>query len=340
MPSAPPSYRDGLNMLRVLQLLERTHRGAMLLDELAAELEVHRRTARRYVQAMQDEATTALGDPLVTLEGRGVKATVVLAPQPEPTSARLYQYAAVFAATRTVTAGPGSVLGDSAEAMVSTLERGFEPKLLPIVRRVQESFVYVPFGPKDYRASEDTLDTIIQACVYRRPLMLRYRTASGWTYRCHFEPWTVVLYRDALFVHGPQRGTGPAGGLRLLAVDRIQEAELIRGEQFEVPRDYDPDDHFAGQLGLWQDDAEPERVRIAFTAAVAPSAKERRWPGQLGWSDAQDGRSILELTIPITPEVLTWVLTWGDQAEVLEPDSLRERVVATLGSALSQYGPR
>jgi predicted DNA-binding transcriptional regulator YafY len=338
MPATPPNYGDGLNMVRILQMLERTRRRSILLDVLAERLEVHRRTARRYVQAMQASLVTAGGAPLVTLEGRGVRAAVLLAQQPEPSSARLYQYAAVFAATRTVTTGGGSVLGDSAEHFVATMAQGFEPRLLPLVRRVQESFVYIPFGPKDYRASEEVLDTLVQASVYRRPLTLRYRTASGWTYRCHFEPWTLVLYRDALFIHGPQRGVGAAAGLRLLAVDRVQEAELIRHQSFEVPDDYDPEACFANQLGLWQDEAEPERVRIAFTPAVALSAKERRWPGQVGWSDHQGERSVLELVIPVTPEVLTWVLTWGAEAEVLEPPSLRDQVQAVLRSALGQYG--
>jgi len=54
----------------------------------------------------------------------------------------------VFAATRCLPTGEGSPLGDSAELLVAKLEKGFEPRLVLLVRRVQESFVYVPFGPK------------------------------------------------------------------------------------------------------------------------------------------------------------------------------------------------
>ena len=81
MTTASPSYNDGLAMVRIVQLLERSRRRRILLDDLAAELEVHRRTARRYVQALEESATTADGEPLVRLEGRGVKAAVVLAEQ-------------------------------------------------------------------------------------------------------------------------------------------------------------------------------------------------------------------------------------------------------------------
>ena len=245
----------------------------------------------------------------------------------------------MFAATRCLTTGEGSPLGDSAEQLVNTLEKGFAPRLAPLVRRVQESFVYVPFGPKDYRQSEEILDTIVQASVHRRPLQLRYRTRTGWAYNCRFEPWTVVLYRDALFAHGLQRGTGPAGGVRLLAVDRVLEAEIEKGEHFEVPEDYDPEKWFGGQLGLWHEGGEAELVRIAFSERAALTARERVWPGQLGWTEAEDGRWVLELEVPVTPEVMTWVLTWGAEAEALGPEGLRKWVVGVKEASLSLYQP-
>lgn len=337
MTNTPPNYRDGVAMVRLLQILESTQRRAMLLASMAERLEVHPRTVRRYVQALAESCSTSDGDPIVTIEGRGVSASAVLAPQREPTSARLFQYAALFAATRTLVAGEGSLLGDSADQLLGTLEKGFETRLLPLVRRAQAGFHYVPFGPKDYRGGEDALDAVVQGCVYRRPLELRYRTGSGWTYTCRFEPWTIVLYRDGLFVHGMQDEVGEAGGVRLLSIDRIQEATLLRGESFAVPEDYDPQAWFADQLGLWQDGSEPERVRIAFSARAARGARERAWPGRVGWSEGEDGRSILELLIPVTPEVRTWVLTWGAEAEVLEPAGLRADVAGALERAVGLY---
>ena len=336
MTNTPPNYRDGVAMVRLLQILEDTQRRALPLDVLAERLEVHRRTIRRYVDALAKSLSTVDGDPIVKIEGRGASATAVLAARREPTSARLFQYAAVFAATRSLVAGEGSLLGDSAQQLVGTLEKGFETRLLPLVRRAQDGFLYVPFGPKDYRAGEDALDAVVQGCVYRRPLQLRYRTRTGWEYGCRFEPWTIVLYRDGLFVHGRQ-DAGEAGGLRLLAIDRIEEASLLRGESFDVPEDYDPEACFADQLGLWQDGGEPERVRIAFTRRAARNVRERRWPGQVGWSDREDGRSVLELRIPVTPEVRTWVLTWGAEAEVLGPPGLRDDVREVLEQAAGRY---
>ncbi len=50
----------------------------------------------------------------------------------------------------------------------------------------------------------------------------------------------------------------------------------------------------------------------------------------------------VELTMEVsgTVELASWVLGFGDQAEVLEPDSLRDQVAAELARASARYAPR
>lgn len=88
--------------------------------------------------------------------------------------------------------------------------------------------------------------------------------------------------------------------------------------------------------GLWRTDDPAERVRLAFDPEAAWMARERRWPGFVGWTQTA-GRHILELRIPITPEVISWATAWGPGLEVLGPDSLRRDVAARHVAALAQY---
>ena len=39
-------------------------------------------------------------------------------------------------------------------------------------------------------------------------------------------------------------------------------------------------------------------------------------------------------------EIRLWVLSWGDEVEVLEPKELRDEVAEILGRAAAQYGAR
>lgn len=339
MSSQGPSYSDAIQMIQMLQMLEDSANRSLRIDTIAERLEVHRRTIFRYVEALNAAVDNEFGEPIVARVGVGKMAQAQLARRAQPLSSRIFQFAAIHAAVNTLTAGGGSVLGDSADALRQNLEVGLDDAIKPLARRVYRSFFYVAFGPKDYRAREDVLDLAVQGLLRRHPLKIRYRTADGHKMRRVIEPYTLVMYRDGLYLLArdvPRRG---APRKYLYAIDRISAADLDRKTTFTVPMDFDPAEEFAGCLGLWQADEEPETIRIAFDADVAPAAKERQWPGNNGWTEIDNGRSVLELSIPITPEVLTWIITWAESAEVLAPDSLRTEIRDRLRAAAAQYGP-
>ena len=75
-------------------------------------------------------------------------------------------------------------------------------------------------------------------------------------------------------------------------------------------------------------------VQIAFEPSAEAAITSRRWTGFSSLSRAEDGRLLLELKVPITPEIKSWVLGWGSVAEVLQPPMLRELIAQeTLGAA-------
>jgi predicted DNA-binding transcriptional regulator YafY len=51
-----------------------------------------------------------------------------------------------------------------------------------------------------------------------------------------------------------------------------------------------------------------------------------------------DGSLVWRATVAGTIEIRLWVLSWGDDAEVLAPASLRDDVAATHRLAVERYG--
>jgi len=43
------------------------------------------------------------------------------------------------------------------------------------------------------------------------------------------------------------------------------------------------------------------------------------------------------MKVPVSPEVVKWILSWGPEVEVLEPEGLRQRVAEKLADALQPY---
>ncbi len=336
MPGTKPTYSDGIQMVQMLQWLEASSNRQLRINAIAERMEVHRRTVIRYVDALNASVDNDLGEPIVERVGTGVRAVAKLGQRVQPLSARIFQFAAVYAATRSQESGGGSLLSDATGPLLEQMEAGFEMNLRPIARRVHDAFHHVPFGPKDYRANQDALDAVVRGALYHRPVTIRYRTLDGWKITKKIEPFTLLTYRDGLYVLARQKvKKGPR--MRLYAVDRILEADLHRKEEFKVPAGYRPEDFFRGSLGLWQTDKRAQRIRIAFDADVVAVVKERQWPGIEGWEELDDGRWALDLKVPVTPEVVTWIITWGRAAEVLAPKTLRRRVQGELKAALAQY---
>lgn len=59
---------------------------------------------------------------------------------------------------------------------------------------------------------------------------------------------------------------------------------------------------------------------------VAGYIKEKIWHESQKIDPQQNGSIIFEAEVAATDEIKFWIMSWGSQAEVLEPESLREGI--------------
>ena len=69
-----------------------------------------------------------------------------------------------------------------------------------------------------------------------------------------------------------------------------------------------------------------DQVYPRENAGLADRIREREWHESQEIRDLPDGRLELKLRLGALPEIERWVLTWGSDAEVVEPRELRERL--------------
>jgi proteasome accessory factor B len=112
--------------------------------------------------------------------------------------------------------------------------------------------------------------------------------------------------------------------VRVFRLPWVQWVELT-DDPSEIPPRFDLD-RFLGQA--WDVDPGPERqaVCLRFSPGVAPDVADGRWHASQRLEPRADGALDLHLSLDGLDEVVGWVLSFGDQVEVLEPDALRERV--------------
>jgi proteasome accessory factor B len=125
------------------------------------------------------------------------------------------------------------------------------------------------------------------------------------------------------------------GALRTFALPRISDPMTLR-TQFVRPPDFSPEKFFANALGVLGGEGD-FRVIIRFSAAVVDRVREREWHESQELRDLSDGRLELRLRLGALPEIERWVLTWGSDAEVVQPKELRQRLKTTAVALLELY---
>ena len=84
-------------------------------------------------------------------------------------------------------------------------------------------------------------------------------------------------------------------------------------------------------------DQAPIEVVLRFGPAVAARVEETTWHPTQRVDVAADGSLDWRATVAGTIEVRLWILSWGDDVEVLAPPGLRDDVAATHRRAAGRY---
>jgi predicted DNA-binding transcriptional regulator YafY len=141
------------------------------------------------------------------------------------------------------------------------------------------------------------------------------------------------LYKNGLYL---VTYSHRAKAYRLFAVERIRRVELTQ-ENFTIGRDFSAA-KLNESFGLVDEPA--QTIRIRFAAHVADFLKEREWHPTQSIEDLADGAVIFTMHAGGLEEIVSWVLSWGETAQVLAPPALIDAIVGRLTAAREQYSAK
>lgn len=221
-------------------------------------------------------------------------------------------------------------VGADVERLMKKLE-----KVVPGAVFMDEEIVSeVSPGQYATAVSEQAMKSIIEAIVDPHWDRVTYRSVQAQT------PKTYVVSFCRLINH--------AGRLYVaawhpvykqyitLAADRIDHVE--RASDVTDPiHIFDETKYRSGRFGVYDGDVADITLRI--DASAAEFFTSRVWHPSQTFTHLKNGKVDLTLTAPLSPELVSWVVSWADVLEVRGPKRLKRLCAEKVGRLYSPPGP-
>ncbi len=210
--------------------------------------------------------------------------------------------------------------GSSAEEAVRKLLSGSEGGILAGV----SGFAFATDG-----LAEARLTAAAEAVAEQRSVRFTYRTARGVESERHVDAYGLAVRGGSWYLVGLDRDRGEIRSFRL---SRAASDLADAGEGSASPEAFRAADHV--QVGPWGPGEPQDLARIAFSPEVAWWATKGVQGAEVV-GELEDGWVEARVPNGAGGGLASWVLSFGPDAVVLEPDDLREDVVARLEPILA-----
>jgi predicted DNA-binding transcriptional regulator YafY len=181
------------------------------------------------------------------------------------------------------------------------------------------------------------LDETLEAVLHHRPIAITYMRFDGTVERLRVEPLSIVVHDHQFYVIGrtprdPIRGSSRGGRKRAGELHPYRFSRMISVDvldhSFRYPSraEYDPARVFGESFGIFLD-RPVEDVELRLHARWNSYARTHRWHESQVVRGRHDYVEV-KLRVGICPELEAWILSFGEQAEVIAPKELRDRVGA------------
>ena len=172
-----------------------------------------------------------------------------------------------------------------------------------------------------------------EALIYQYRVSLRYRPGGkGRASVYSVDPYSLIFHKGGLYLLGFAHNRR---ALRTFAAERIAGVELEK-ERFEIPVEFRPEEQFGSAFGIVDEAA--MRVQVKFSPVIAHTVRDRLWHPSQKVAAQPDGSIVLSFEAGGRMEIISWLLSYGEHAEVLAPAELREEVARKVGEMAARYG--
>ena len=179
-------------------------------------------------------------------------------------------------------------------------------------------------------AGFEFLPVILQAIRQTRTIMMGYQKFGFEPYTKPVDPYAVKLFRQRWYLLADN-----GERMSVYSFDRMQSAALT-DQRFARPKDFSPEDYFAEYFGVMTDGTPLEHVVLRAYGKMANLL--RTLPLHASQRELESGEGYTDYALDIRPSIdfVSELLSKIDGLDVLEPQSLKEKISRILNDALKR----
>jgi predicted DNA-binding transcriptional regulator YafY len=215
----------------------------------------------------------------------------------------------------------GTVFHDAAKSALDKVRAAVPKELARRTQAAASLLGATAEGRKYSKQTAEIIDRILAALEQRETVEMSYRkVGSRRAVTRRVDPYHLHVKAGAIYLIGYCHARQQ---VRTFLINRVDSLKGT-GRFFEREETFSPAEIMQGSFGPWS--GRKERVRLRFSAEVAPFVAERQLHAsqQMQWRG--DGELDLRMDLPLSPPLVAWVLSWGAHVTVLAPARLAERV--------------
>lgn len=180
-------------------------------------------------------------------------------------------------------------------------------------------------------AGYEFLPVILQAIRQQRTISMGYQKFGFDPYTKPVDPYAVKLFHQRWYLLADNYERKA-----VYSLDRMLSATLTE-QHFERPADFAPEEHFAEYFGVMTDGTPMEHVVVRAYGKMANYL--RTLPLHNSQRELESGEGYTDFSLDIRPSVdfISELQSKIDSLDVLEPQSLRDKVRNILAAALSRH---
>jgi predicted DNA-binding transcriptional regulator YafY len=309
------SKRDRTARLLKLQMLLSQHPDGLGIEEIANRCSISNRTSYRDLKALESEMN-------IPIWQNGKKRGIVEGYFLPPINITLPEAAILFLAAR----------------LTQNYFKAYDPNIasiflklntvtpLPLKNDIQHILEYLEKQPRDSRKVKN-FNTLLNAWLLRHKVKV--------TTRAHNYEEPVERIIDPYMIEPSAIG----GANYVIAFCNLNKAiyafkiEHIIGDvimlpdTFDIPADFDFITYLSSAWGV-QPDQEIQTIKLRFKPRISRTILEEEasvHSSQINELQS-DGSLIMSLKVRDYIHIRNWIMKWGDEVEVIEPESLRNQI--------------